>query len=467
MSNLSASELHSTHADRLRYQHAIQEIYQQLNYERSPDSAKNLNDFRLVNMQDLLLGLNQPQLSVPTVHIAGTKGKGSTATMVARIAQSAGYRVGLFTSPHINAFEERFTVNGHAATHRQVADLFEKLRSVCDRLKARPEGFHPTFFELATAMGWLHFAEQQVDLAVIEVGLGGRLDTTNVCQPLVTAITSISRDHTRLLGETLAEIAREKAGIIKQGIPVVSAVIDESANEAIAQSASQFGATQYRLSHEFQIRSTQLQRVESTEIPCYSFDFHGLGEDFFNVELSLAGEHQTRNAAVATAVSLLLRRCDYEITEEAIRTGLREASLPLRVEVISRHPTTIVDAAHNPASIAALCDTLNGVNFERRILLFASSSDKEADAMLRILDGSMDEIYLTRFTNNPRSIELEELKKLADQNLTKPWRLFGTIEEAIEAARGVAHSRDLICITGSFFLAAEARSLLTKNPETT
>ncbi|WP_092049417.1 bifunctional folylpolyglutamate synthase/dihydrofolate synthase [Planctomicrobium piriforme] len=441
------------------YQQAVDFLYARLNYERTPDAAGSLQDFKLARMEELLAELGNPQLAVRTVHIAGSKGKGSTATMVARIVEAAGYRVGLFTSPHVDHFEERFTVNSQIATPQQVIALVDRLRPVVERLDQRYLAQGPTFFELATALSWLHFVEQKVDLAVMEVGLGGRLDSTNVCSPLVTAITSISRDHTRLLGDTLEAIAREKAGIIKRCVPVVTGVTAAGPAQAISEIAHSQSAPLLRLGHEIQLHAERA--VESTAEPaCYQIDLDVLGRHFRDLSLSMSGEHQTRNAAVAVTMALLLGERGFQISEAQIRAGLLAAQCPLRVEVVDRQPLTIVDAGHNAASIEALCQTLGGLSVRRKTVLFATSRDKEVDVLLSILTRHFDEIWLTRYSNNPRAVTLDELEALAPQVLTKPWRMFANPRDALETAAATVADGDLFCITGSFFLAAEAKHLL-------
>lgn len=450
----------SSATDDSRYQRALADIYSRLNYERAPDAARSVNDFQLDQMRKLLAGLGNPQLSIPTVHLAGSKGKGSTATMVARIAEAAGYRVGLFTSPHVDHFEDRFTINGVPPTHGQVANLYERLQTVCAALPGQDVLAASTFFEVATTLAWMHFSEQNVDLAVMEVGLGGRLDSTNVCQPLVTVITSISRDHTRLLGDTLALIAREKAGIIKPGIPVITNVSDPAAAQVTTDIALSQAAPEYRLGVEFQHRSQASPDGHMLEPACYSFDFDGLGVRWDNLQLSMPGEHQARNGALAIAAALLLNERGFALPETAVRAGLKAARCPLRVEVLSHAPLMIVDAAHNPASITALCESLRNVPLRRRLVIFASSRDKEVETLLGILNESMDELWLTQFTNNPRALDLVEMEEIAIRKLTRPWRLFASPQQAITAALAMAGPADLICITGSFFLAAEAKAIL-------
>jgi len=443
-----------------RYQRAIDFLYGRLNFERTPDAAASLQDFKLARMEELLNHLGNPQRQVPTVHIAGSKGKGSTATMIARIAESAGYRVGLFTSPHVDQLEERFTINSETATRDQVIEMVDVLIPIVERMNERYAGQSVTFFELVTALGWLHFLRSEVDLAVIEVGLGGRLDSTNVCNPLVTVITSISRDHTRLLGDTLREIASEKAGIIKPNVPVISGVILEEPAQAIAEIAGRRAAPLYRLGQEFQCHPHHLDS-EHPDLPtCYQVDVKSEFGTLENLQLSMPGEHQTRNATLAVVASQLLVQHGFEIGEQQIRDGLQSANCPLRIEIMDRSPLVIIDAAHNAASIAALCDTLKSVSVTRRHVIFATSRDKEVDSLLSILNEYFDQFWLTRYSNNPRTVTLEELEEIASKVLTKPWSLVSDPRSALRLIAETAQPDELVCVTGSFFLAAEAKHLL-------
>ncbi len=444
----------------VRYQQSLDFIFGRLNYERAPEAARSLQDFKLTRMEEFLAALGNPQNAVPTVHIAGSKGKGSTATMVARIAEAAGYRVGLFTSPHVDAFEERFTINGLTATAEQMISLTDRLRPVVEEFDLRSPGEGVTFFEIATAMGWMFFQENAVDLAVIEVGLGGRLDSTNVCNPLVTAITSISRDHTRLLGETLGLIAGEKAGIIKADVPVVTAVTGSEPTDVIVERARQKDAPLFRLNQEFRIENSGPQ-VNGGSVPaCYQFDFVTGQFVLRDVKLAMSGEHQTRNAAIAIQIAALLRERGFTLTGDQIRTGLARTLCPLRVEVVDQAPLTIVDGAHNAASIVALCETLGSVPAQRRIAIFSTSRDKEVPVLLKTLDRFFDELWLTQYSNNPRTVTLSELETLAPQVLTKPWRILQNPATALSEAAATTTAEDLVCVTGSFFLAAEAKALL-------
>lgn len=434
-----------------RYQDSIGYLFERINYERRPELAQGPESFHLERMRSLLELLGNPQLASPCVHIAGSKGKGSTATMVARILEESGKKVGLFTSPHAQRFEERFTIDRQLPTETEVVEIVDRLRNVTNEMEQSEFG-SPTFFELATAAGWLHFQKQKVDIAVIEVGLGGRLDSTNVCEPLACIITSISKDHTRLLGDTLELIAREKAGIIKTGIPIVSGVTRDGPAQVIQNVAQKTNAPLLQLGVDFQIQP--VTPVDQNLIP-WTFDYSSHGIEFKGLKLAMPGEHQTRNASLAVTIANLLSSTGFSITNEAIRAGLSQAKIPLRIEVVSENPLVVIDAAHNPASIQALCDTLQYNTAKRKISVFASSRDKDCSELLSILNKCFDEFVLCAYQKNPRSVPLEELKTLADEVVTKPFQVSESPESAMETALRIASDEDLICATGSFFLAAE------------
>jgi len=446
-----------------RYRQSLEFLFGRLNFERTPDAATSLQDFKLTRMEEFLHRLGNPQRLIPTVHVAGSKGKGSTSTMIARIAEAAGLNVGLFTSPHIDQFEERFTINGTIASPEEMIELVEQIRPVVDEMEQKSDGQGVTYFELATAMGWLHFLKRKVNLAVIEVGLGGRLDSTNVCSPLVTVITSISRDHTRLLGNTLAEIAREKAGIVKTGIPVVTAVTQLESAGVIQEIAGSHTAPLYRLGTEFQIQSRIRQAAGDFKPACYEVDHSSEFGRLSRLPLAMPGEHQARNAALAVLVIQLLNQRGYQFTEEHIRQGLENAWCPLRIEVLGQAPLLIVDAAHNEASVTALCESLASLRVRRRHLIFATSRDKEVETLLSILNDHFDHFWLTRYCNNPRSVPLTDLEALASRLLSKPWSIQPDPQSALRAATEQAEGDDLICVTGSFFLATEAKQMILQS----
>jgi dihydrofolate synthase/folylpolyglutamate synthase len=437
------------------YRAAMDYILQRLNYERVSHDSYNVEDFRLARMARLLELLGDPQEKIPVAHVAGTKGKGSTSAMLAAMLQARGdVRVGLFTSPHITRFEERFTVDGVEATPFEVVSLVEQVRPAVEMVVAEmPPG--PTYFEVTTALAWLHFLNRNCQLGVIEVGLGGRLDSTNICRPHCCIITSISRDHTRLLGEALPQIAAEKAGIIKPGVPMVTGVEQPEVRKVVEDFAQRANAPLYCLGREikYEVRPPH----ETNELPRYQVDVETPKQRYEGLLCPLPGEHQCRNLALAvTAYDLVCESSN----QASVRNGLASLRWPLRIEEVSRNPRVILDSAHNDASMTALCATLASLKASRRVLIFATSRDKDASAMLRILNRSLDEVIVTRYAQNPRALPVDQLTQLAGAELTIPWQEAPDPASAWEMARRRVDAQGLICISGSVFLAAEMQSIV-------
>ncbi|MGH7200047.1 MAG: bifunctional folylpolyglutamate synthase/dihydrofolate synthase [Planctomycetaceae bacterium] len=441
------------------YEQALEFLFGRINYERVEPGSYSRREFKLDRMRRLLARLGDPHLRIPAVHIAGTKGKGSTAAMTAAMLTAAGRRVGLFTSPHLTAFEERMTVDGRMPGRETFIELVNEVRPVAVGLEAESPRRAPTYFETAAALAWLYFVRERVELAVLEVGLGGRLDATNLCRPEVTIITSISRDHTALLGETLAEIAAEKAGIIKRGVPVVSGVAQPEPDAVIERIALGRRAPLYRLGREIHALhhdDTPRGGVADIETPWSQWPA---------VAVPLPGEHQARNAALAlTAVELLSQR-GWPVPREAAAAGLERLTWPIRVESLCERPVVVVDAAHNDGSVEALLATLRRRYGRRRALLvFATSRDKDARGMLARLAPEFEAIVLTRYLGNPRAVPVEQLAQIAREAADRPATCAATPAEAWSQARQWAGPEDLICATGSFFLAAEMRELIIGGP---
>jgi dihydrofolate synthase / folylpolyglutamate synthase len=442
------------------YESAVGWLYARVDHERSVTIAYGGQTFKLSRMCDLLARLGDPQQSLPILHIAGTKGKGSTAAMAAAILTAAGYRTGLFTSPHLNRVEERLAINGCHCPAERLAELLQRVEPV---VEAMDQGRHRgvTFFEIITAVAFLYFAESKVDAVVLEVGLGGRLDSTNVCRPLVSVITSISLDHTEQLGGTLEAIAREKAGIIKRGVPVVSGVLDPGPREVIRQVAAQRRARLVELGVDFEFTYRPphgLERAASmgTVDVVGRADGHSLA--YRDLGLGLLGRHQGANAAVALATLAELQYLGWNIPEQAVRRGLSGLVWPARVEVISRRPTVVLDAAHNAASVSALVATLDeSFSVRRRLLVFAASQGKDLAGMLRAAVERFDEVILTQYLDSPRAVPVEELDALAVKLAGRHCHVCPSPAEAWQLARSLAGPEDMICITGSFFLAAQMR----------
>jgi dihydrofolate synthase/folylpolyglutamate synthase len=461
---------------------ALRFLLDRIDYERMQSLPCFEEAFKLDRMRELLRRLGNPQDILPIVHVAGTKGKGSTAAMLAAVLSAAGYQTGLFSSPHLDRVEERMAIDGCPCSADELVDLVDIVRPTVadlDRAAERrgsaeqgPPELGPTYFELTTAMALMHFVRRKVDVAVLEVGLGGRLDSTNVCRPVVAIITSISFDHTQQLGHTLAAIAAEKAGILKPGVPVVSGVTDEEPREVIRQIARRNGCRLVECGIDFDFAYDPARHVERAASRGHVDFRYGADSDnsgrtyhYDRVPLALLGRHQAANAAVAMAALEELRQAGWNIPETAVRTGFAEVVWPARVEVVARRPTVVLDAAHNAASIAALLDVLEeSFLVRRRLLIFATTREKDLRGMLGHLLGRFDEVVFTLYLNNPRAVPPQELQALATEISGQRHAICSEPADAWDAVRRLARPDDLICITGSFFIAAEMRRQLASRP---
>jgi dihydrofolate synthase/folylpolyglutamate synthase len=427
-----------------------------INYEvKSPRPR----DLTLERMRELLARLGNPQERFRIVHVAGSKGKGSTSALLASILGRAGYRTGLFTSPHLVHVEERIQIDHTPIAATDLVRLMEDIQAAA----ASPNGLEPslTFFEIATALGFLQFARQRVDIAVIEVGLGGRFDSTNVCQPLVSIITSISFDHTQYLGNTLAQIAMEKAGIVKPGRPCLSGVRAPEARAVIERICRERGAPMRQVERDFRFEHEPARIGEESDQPAR---VHVRADrEWPRMEVGLAGAHQAANAALAVAAVEELRPQGVAIDDQSVAAGLAHVHWPARLEVLGRRPLVLLDCAHNVASAQALVDALrvsvpDRTPGGRRWLIFAGSRDKDLAGMLRTLAPEFDEVILTRYTLSPRGAAPAELASLLPP-CTRA-RCCAAAVEAWRTTRGLAGPRDLICVAGSVFLAGELRPIV-------
>lgn len=461
----------------MTYEQALRFWYGRINYEqRSP----NPSDLKLDRMRLLLERLGNPHERLRIVHVAGSKGKGSTSAMLANCLRQAGYRTGLFTSPHLCSVEERIQVDGVPITAHELAPLMDDVRAGVEAVDAHKESDSEgvTFFEVATALGFLHFVRRRAQVAVVEVGLGGRFDSTNVCTPLISIITSISYDHTQQLGNTLTSIAREKAGIVKPGRPVISGARAPDARAVIERICRERAAPLQQLDVDFHYRYVPGQVSAHTErLPRVQIVTRR--RTWPMMELGLLGEHQAANAALAVAAVEKLNDAGLAIPETQVAAGLAQVQWPARLEVVSRRPLVVLDCAHNLASIEALLDTL-AVSFtdthlngsgsrngstpsRRRLLIFACSNDKDLAGMLRLLAPRFCHIYLTRFGTNSRSAAPKQLGELLRRCAATPFTLCPASTDAWRTATAAAGSDDLICVTGSVFLAGELRALMVNS----
>ncbi len=463
-----------------RREDSLQFLLAREDYERWRKMPYDPSRMGLDRMRQLLEQIGSPERSLAVIHVAGTKGKGSTSAMIAAALSAAGYRTGLFTSPHLERIEERMTIDGQPCAAEEFATLVDLLRpAVADLDRRAAQGQSgPTFFEITTAMAFLYFLRQKVSVAVLEVGLGGRLDATNVCRPVVSVITSISFDHTQQLGNTLAAIAGEKAGIVKPGVPVVSGVVQPEARDVIREVCRTHGCRLIERDTDFVFDyypprhlEREAARGQVVYFPRAHHADHGHmapGDEYrlpagldsqagsLRYDLALPGPHQAANAATALATLDVLRQADWNVPAAAVQRALAELSWPARVQVIARRPAVVLDAAHNVASIKALVETLQGsFSAARRLLIFATTHDKDVRGMLHCLLDHFDEVYFTRYASSSRAVPPELLQQAAEELTGRRWPVFDDSASAWEAARRTARDEDLICITGSFFLAAE------------
>ena len=447
----------------MTYDQAMHYWFGRVNYELTAPQA---DDLKLDRMRLLLDRLGEPQERFRIVHIAGSKGKGSTSAMLAALLQEANQRVGLFTSPHLQTVEERIQVDGVPITRAELTGLMVDIQAAAQAPapgENAPLDDRLTFFEIATALGLLYFARRGVDWAVLEVGLGGRFDSTNVCQPVVSIITSISFDHTQLLGNTHASIAYEKAGIIKPGRPVISGVVQPEAREVIERVSRQRGAplwqrdVDFSFEHEPALIHGGRERWPRVRVRTW----HGVGAWH---ELHLVGEHQAANAALAEATVAVLRQEGTSIADSAVARGLAGVRWPARLEIVGRRPLVLLDCAHNVASAQALAEALVA-SFPlpasgRRRLIFAGNKDKDLAGMLRVLAPHIDQVFLTRFENNPRCVPPERLAEMLPPKLRGAAILCPSAAVALERAHHDSRPEDVLIAAGSVFLCGELRSLL-------
>jgi dihydrofolate synthase/folylpolyglutamate synthase len=397
---------------------------------------------------DILSRLGNPQRQYATLHIGGTNGKGSSSAMVASILQASGYRVGLYTSPHLIDFRERIRVQGADISEKAVCELTEQIRRAANPLSAL------TFFEFTTALAFLHFRNQQVDIAVVEVGMGGRFDATNVLNPLGVLITGIGFDHEAYLGESLQAIALEKAGIICQSTPVVLGPMPGDIGKVFESQAQKWHAPFFRFGQEFSISETGLME----------FAYQGPGWTIAGLQTNLLGRHQMVNAGNALVLLETAVEGTFPISQAAIRKGLQQVRWRGRLEVVHRDPLVILDGAHNPSSAHVLFDFLSSQIHDcpgrKLILVVGMMRDKNHEGFLRVLSPLVDHLILTQ-PRMERAASVEELKQALNRDDLMPC-LLSDSWDAFCQAKKIAKASDLICLTGSLFLVGEMLKRLTQ-----
>lgn len=407
----------------------------------------------LARITDMLRIFDNPENKFPLIHIGGTNGKGSTLAMLAAILQEAGYRVGVFSSPHLLTHRERFVINGEMIEELLFVSLFEQVRDILPQVQ-KDTGEMPTEFEILTAMAFLYFAQEKVDLALIEVGLGGDIDSTNVVQhPLLSIITNISFDHQDRLGTTLREITEKKCGIIKAGCPVVTASRGEDVLRMVRQRADNLEAPLVEIH-----RSAVWEGEGDAELGQY-FTVRTKRHNYGRIFLPLRGEHQLENAVTAILSMEILEKQGYRFSRKIIRTGLAKTSWAGRLELMGHHPLFVLDGAHNPAGFQALAQWLAKKREEVRrvILVIGMLDDKEQDWAACLLQPLVEVVIITR-PNSERTVNWLNLQNYFCKEI--PLFCREDLAEAIQKAQEEAENGDLILITGSLHLVGKARTIL-------
>jgi len=462
------------------YGAAVAYLESLIDYERTPAEARAARLFNLARMERLLERLGNPHKGLSCLHIAGTKGKGSTAAMAASILQTAGYRVGLYTSPHLVSCRERIRVDGSLISESEAAEIVGRLRPHLEAVGEADVG-QPSFFEAYTAMAFLHFRKRGVDLAVLETGLGGRLDATNVIHPRACGITTIAFDHTRELGSTLAQIAAEKAGIIKPGVAVVCAPQSPEAMQVISAVCRE--------------RDSPLLKIGSPEEECdiavksappsskgQRITIWGKRGPYEEIVCPLLGEHQAWNAGVAVGMVETLAQGDFQVKAEAIQEGLSRVNWPGRLQILHQQPRIILDGAHDEASAQALTGAVKalfpaarpkgrrggppqaGLATSSLTLILGVYRDKDVKAIAEALFPLAERVILTA-AKSPRATAAEELREVVSGCFAgAALKCAPNVAAALETARAGSRKEDLILVTGSLCLVGEAMQVLGVSP---
>ena len=434
----------------LNYEEALAYINSFINAERSPDFSRLARLYNLDRISRLLNRLGNPHRNLKVVHVAGSKGKGSTATFIASILSYAGFKTGLFTSPHLVTPRERCRIDSDLITTSAFADCVNRLKPEIEAVSGIDGIGDVSFFEIYTALAFTYFADEEVDFAVIEVGLGGRLDATNIVSPLVSVITQISLEHTTILGNTHEAIAKEKAEIIKPNRPVVLAPQSAEAQSVFEVVAADRNAPISRVGRDV------TWKHGTHDIHGQTFDVRTSTESYSDLFLPLLGIHQAINAATAIACIDRIQASGYEISKASVYAGLKGVHLPGRLQLVGRDPFILFDGAHSPASVEMLSHTIREViHYEKLILIVGFMRDKDLRGIGETLCPMSDTVIATEMRDNPRAVGAGEIARTWS-DLGSELRISPSVGAAIATAKSVASSDDLICITGSMILIGEA-----------
>ena len=432
----------------MNYSQAEEYLDSFVNYEQIPGISYAQPGYSLRHVEELLNRMGDPQLAARTIHIAGTKGKGSVAAMIAQVLSDSGYKTGLYTSPHLHTLRERISVDGNLISEAEFAVAMAEVKPFIESMKHDSAFRQLTYFEALTALVFAYFKKKRLDFQVLEVGLGGRLDATNVARPVVCIITPISLDHTQILGNSLEEIAREKAGIIKSGCWVVLSPQPEEAASVITD-----------ICHEREAKVVQVGK---------EITWHKIGGDLhhqslaiegrtskYQASIPLLGDYQLENAAAAVAALEILASAGFAISAADIAQGLARVKWPGRFQILQQHPTVLVDGAHNVASMKGLVNNIKAYfSYKRIFLVFGTSCDKDIPGIINELVALSPQVIVTQ-TPHSRAAPLSTLAAEFSKRGIEP-EIRETISEAISRALSLADRTDIICVTGSLFVVAEA-----------
>jgi dihydrofolate synthase/folylpolyglutamate synthase len=438
----------------LNYSQAEDYLNSFVNYEQIPGISYAQPGYSLRHIEELLNRMGNPQSAARTIHIAGTKGKGSVAVMIAQVLSDSGYKTGLYTSPHLHTLRERISIDGSSISEAEFASAMAEVNPFIESMKQDSAFRQLTYFEALTALAFAYFKKKQVDFQVLEVGLGGRLDATNIARPVVCIITPISLDHTQILGNSLEEIAREKAGIVKSGCWVVLSPQPEEAASVITD-----------ICHTKEAKVVQVGK---------EITWHNIGGDFhhqslvvegrtskYQVSIPLLGDFQLENAATAVAALEILASAGFAISAADIARGLAQVKWPGRFQILQQHPTVLVDGAHNVASMKGLVNNIKAYfSYKEIILIFGTSCDKDIQGIVNELVSLSPQVIVTRTAHSraaPLSILSAEFSKRGIEPETGE-----TVSEALSRALSLADKTDIICVTGSLFVVAEALAYFSK-----
>ena len=432
----------------MNYSQAEEYLNSFTNYEQIPGISYVQPGYSLKHVEELLNRMGNPQLAARTIHIAGTKGKGSVSAMVAQVLSSSGYKTGLYTSPHFHTLRERISIDGSLISEAEFAAAMAEIKPFIESMRKDTAFRQLTYFEALTALAFAYFKKKQVDFQVLEVGLGGRLDATNVASPIICIITPISLDHTQILGDSLEEIAREKAGIIKSGCWVVLSPQPEEAASVISDICREKEAKVVQVGEDI-----TWHKIGGDLYP-QSLVIEGRRNNY-QVSIPLSGDFQLENAASAVAALEVLGSAGFAISTADIARGLARVKWPGRFHILQEYPTVLVDGAHNVASIKRLVDNIKGYFAHKRIfLVFGTSCDKDIPGIINELVPLSPQVIVTR-TAHSRAAPLSTLvAEFSKQGIELEIR--ETVTEAISRALSLADRTGLICVTGSLFVVAEA-----------